>query len=169
MRFFRIRKSPPRPGAGAALPAFRLPAALRQAVPADIAKDCRKQRPIPEGSVDAERAEARSITEGPVPCAGCGRGPEAPFMEPDRVQPRAGRGENDIGNRILPCRPCNGRKSARLTMKGQIDENRKSAWAKEETLANRARDLARELHQDIRCRRRRPAATGDLFDCGRKP
>ena len=61
------------------------------------------------------------------------------------------------------------RKSARLTMKGLIDENRKAGWAKDDTLANRARDLARELYQDIRCRRRRPAATGDLFDWGGKP
>ena len=111
-----------------------------------------------------ELAEAQSITDGLVLCAGCGRELEAEFMELDHIVPRSDRGENDISNRILLCRPCNGRKSARLTMKGLIGENRKAGWLKDENLAGHARDLAQERYEDVRYRRRWPAVTGDLFD-----
>ena len=111
-----------------------------------------------------ELKEAQSITTGLVLCAGCGRELEAPFMELDHIQPRADRGENDISNRILLCRPCNGRKSAKLTMKGLIDENRKDGWMRDEKLAVRAHDLAQERYEDVRYRRHWPAVTGDLFD-----
>lgn len=89
------------------------------------------------------------------------------------AEARPDRGENDVNNRILPCRPCNGRKSVRLTMRGLIagliDENREAGWTKDEKLASRARDLAQERYRDTRYRRRWPAAIGDLFDWGRKP
>jgi len=111
-----------------------------------------------------ELVEAQSITDGMVLCAGCGRELEAPFMELDHIVPRSDRGENDISNRILLCRPCNGRKSAKLTMKGLIGENRKAGWMKDEKLADHARDLAQERYEDVRYRRRWPAVTGDLFD-----
>ena len=112
-----------------------------------------------------ELAEAQSRIEGLVLCAGCGRELEAPFMELDHIQPRADGGENDISNRILLCRPCNGRKGAKLTMRGLHDENRKARWMQDAALARHARALAKERYEDVRYRRRWPAAdtTGNLF------
>ncbi len=113
-----------------------------------------------------ELAEAQSVTEGLVLCAGCGRELEAPFMELDHVQPRADGGENDISNRVLLCRPCNGRKGARLTMHGLFDENRKAGWMRDVKLARHARALAQERYEEVRHRRKWPTVdmTGDLFD-----
>jgi len=112
-----------------------------------------------------ELTNAQSITDGLVLCAGCGRELEPPFMELDHIVPRSDRGENDISNRILLCRPCNGRKSARLTMKGLMAENRKAGWMKDDRRATHARDLAHERYEDVRYRRQLPAvAVGDLFD-----
>lgn len=122
----------------------------------------RRKRPPLEAWQKLSRAEivqeledAQSISDGMVLCAGCGRALEAPFMELDHIQPRSDRGENDISNRILLCRPCNGRKSAKLTMKGLISENRKTGWMKNERLAIHARDLAHERYEDIRYGRRK--------------
>ncbi len=113
-----------------------------------------------------ELADAQSINEGLVLCAGCGRELEAPFMELDHIVPRSDRGENDISNRILLCRPCNGRKSAKLTMKGLLGENRKAGWLKNKDFAMRARDLAQERYEDVRYRRNWPRGqtTPDMFD-----
>lgn len=113
-----------------------------------------------------ELSEAQSVTDGLVLCAGCGRELEAPFMELDHIVPRSDRGENDISNRILLCRPCNGRKSAKLTMKGLVGENKKAGWMKDAKLAVHARDLAQERYEDIRDGRRRLVGdtTPDLFD-----
>ncbi len=91
-------------------------------------------------------ADAQSLTEGLVTCAGCGRELEQPFMELDHIRPRSDEGVNDISNRILLCRPCNGRKSDSLTMKGLIRENRKTGWMQDETRAQRARDAAKRCH-----------------------
>ncbi len=130
----------------------------------------RRQRPplepwqkLSRAQIVAELAEAQAINEGLVLCAGCGRELEPPFMELDHITPRSDRGENDISNRILLCRPCNGRKSARLTMKGLLDANRKAGWLKDRKLAEYARDLAHERYEQVRYRRQWPAVTGDLF------
>ncbi len=113
-----------------------------------------------------ELTEAQSITEGLILCAGCGRELETPFMELDHIQPRADGGENDISNRVLLCRPCNGRKGAKLTMKGLFEENRKARWMHDARLAQHARALARDRYEEVRYQRRWPTVdtTGDLFD-----
>ena len=113
-----------------------------------------------------ELTEAQSVNDGLVICAGCGREMEAPFMELDHITPRADRGVNDISNRILLCRPCNGRKSAKLTMKGLLGENRKAGWLKDKGLAIRARELAEVRYEDVRYRRNWPKGqeTPDMFD-----
>ena len=67
-------------------------------------------------------------------------------------------------NRILLCRPCNGRKSAKLTMRGLLAENRKAGWLKDKEQADYARDLAQERYEEVRYRRTWPTVTGDLFD-----
>lgn len=71
-------------------------------------------------------------------------------MELDRIVPRSDRGVNDISNRILLCRPCNGRKSANLAMKGLIKENKKAGWMKDKKLAKYARDLVHKCYESIR-------------------
>ena len=95
-------------------------------------------------------AKAQSITPGLCLCAGCGRELEAPFMELDHMTPRADRGVNDISNRILLCRPCNGRKNANLTMRGLIRENKKTGWMLDEARASHARELAAACYEEIR-------------------
>ncbi len=78
-------------------------------------------------------------------CAGCGRVLEKEFMELDHITPKSEYGENHILNRILLCRPCNGRKRNNLTLIGLVRANKRKAvgWMKDETLAKRARSRAR--------------------------
>ena len=81
-----------------------------------------------------------------VVCAGCGRGLESPFMELDHIMPRADGGDNWITNRILLCRPCNGKKGANLTLTGLVNQNKKDGWmsdaARAEIVTSKARDYA---------------------------
>ena len=81
-----------------------------------------------------------------VVCAGCGRGLESPFMELDHIMPRADGGDNWITNRILLCRPCNGKKGAVLTLTGLVRQNKKEGWMRDaalaEIVASKARDYA---------------------------
>ena len=88
--------------------------------------------------------QAQSAENGVI-CAGCGRVLEKEFMELDHITPKSEYGENHILNRILLCRPCNGRKRNNLTLIGLVRENKKKAvgWMKDETLAKRARNRAR--------------------------
>ena len=85
--------------------------------------------------------EAQSSNDNVI-CAGCGRELEREFMELDHIMPRADGGENHIRNRILLCRPCNGRKAQYLTLIGLIRENKKAGWMKSESRAQMARQDA---------------------------
>ena len=58
-----------------------------------------------------------------VGCAGCGRVLESEFMELDHITPKGEGGADNILNRVLLCRSCNGRKSNTLTMMGLRREN----------------------------------------------
>jgi len=98
----------------------------------------------------AALARAQSITPGLCLCAGCGRELEAPFMELDHIMPRSGGGPNDISNRILLCRPCNGRKNANLTLPGLLKENNKVGWMQDEKRAIHAQELRQACYEDIR-------------------
>ena len=89
-------------------------------------------------------------SNGNVICAGCGRELEREFMELDHITPRADGGENYIHNRILLCRPCNGRKGRYLTLSGLIRENKKIGWMKDEGLAQISREYAREKADWVR-------------------
>ncbi len=89
-------------------------------------------------------------SNGNVICAGCGRELEREFMELDHITPRADGGENHIRNRILLCRPCNGRKGQYLTLRGLLRENKKANWIKDEGLAQLAREHARERADWVR-------------------
>ena len=94
--------------------------------------------------------EVAQRSNGNVLCAGCGRDLEREFMELDHITPRSDGGENHIRNRILLCRPCNGRKGAELTLRGLIRENKKVGWMKDEGLAQLAREAARDRADWVR-------------------
>ncbi len=94
--------------------------------------------------------EAQCLTEELVTCAGCGREMEPPFMELDHITPRADRGTNDISNRILLCRPCNGKKSDGLTMKGLLRRVKKEKWMQDEIKAKWAREAAQRRYEKLR-------------------
>jgi len=95
--------------------------------------------------------QAQCTIQGVV-CAGCGRVLEKEFMELDHITPKSEYGENHILNRILLCRPCNGRKRNNLTLIGLMRENKKKTvdWMKDEARAKRARNLARMKAEWIR-------------------
>ena len=82
-------------------------------------------------------AQIRTVLEGAqaagdlVMCAGCGRNLETEFMELDHLHPKDDNGPDHLVNRILLCRPCNGRKSNQLTMAGLRRQNRKAGWMKD--------------------------------------
>ena len=80
--------------------------------------------------------------DGLIGCAGCGRVLEGEFMELDHLQPKAENGPDHLLNRILICRPCNGRKSNQLTMAGLRRENSRAGWMRNATLAQQSQDRA---------------------------
>ena len=96
-------------------------------------------------------AQAHPNAEGVI-CAGCGRVLEMEFMELDHITPKSDRGANHILNRILLCRPCNGRKRNHLTLAGLLMENKKAAvkWMQNDTLAQLARDSAEKRANWVR-------------------
>ena len=94
--------------------------------------------------------DAQADTDEPklVVCAGCGRKLEPEFMELDHLTPKSEpHSMNDLSNRILLCRPCNGRKSNRLTMNGLWRENKKVEWMADGTLAENAVRLAHNAYR----------------------
>jgi len=98
----------------------------------------------------AELIEAQSGGDERVICAGCGRRLEKEFMELDHIQPRKDGGVNDISNRILLCRPCNGYKRHKLTLSGLRDRNSKERWMKDRKASEHAQTMARNRYDLIR-------------------
>ena len=96
-------------------------------------------------------AQAQGNTNGVI-CGGCGRVLEREFMELDHITPKSDRGTNDILNRILLCRPCNGRKRDSLTLRGLVRENKRSSvnWMKDEDLARIAQSKATDKAEWVR-------------------
>ena len=96
-------------------------------------------------------AQAHPNAEGVI-CAGCGRVLEMEFMELDHITPKSDRGANHILNRILLCRPCNGRKRNHLTLAGLLMENKRATvkWMRNDTLAQLARDSAEKRANWVR-------------------
>ena len=93
---------------------------------------------LKEAQADADNAKL-------VICAGCGRKLEPEFMELDHLMPKSEpHSTNDLSNRILLCRPCNGRKSNRLTMNGLWSDNKSKdvGWMVDEKLAKNTVTLA---------------------------
>ena len=94
-----------------------------------------------------ERAQAAGEL---VICAGCGRDLETEFMELDHLHPKKENGPDHIINRILLCRPCNGRKSNQLTMAGLRSQNRKAGWMKDASRSGYAQRRALALTMWVR-------------------
>ncbi len=84
-----------------------------------------------------------------IVCAGCGRMMEMPFMELDHIQPKSDRGGNSIDNRILLCGPCNREKGATRTLRGLVDDNRKSGWTVDSAGAESARLRADRMAERV--------------------
>ena len=93
--------------------------------------------------------QAQGTINGVI-CAGCGRVLEKEFMELDHIAPKSEGGRNDISNRVLLCRPCNGRKRDNFTLKGLRRENKKVGWTKDAGLAKLAQDKARGTAEWVR-------------------
>ena len=93
--------------------------------------------------------DAQGTSDGVI-CAGCGRTLEKEFMELDHITPKSDRGENHIMNRILLCRPCNGRKRDNLTLRGLMNENKRVGWMRDEGWATVARDRAADRAEWVR-------------------
>ena len=103
-----------------------------------------------EMRAELEKAQANSWSGGKlIDCGGCGRSLESAFMELDHMEPRSDGGENYITNRILLCRPCNGRKSNTLTMSGLRQANKRENWMKDESVAIAAQERARRRARQI--------------------
>ena len=87
---------------------------------------------------------------GTIICAGCGIALPLRYMQLDHNWPRKDGGENVITNRILLCGPCNLSKSARLTLSGLRDFNRKEGYTTNRDMAELASSKARDAAE--RCR-----------------
>jgi 5-methylcytosine-specific restriction endonuclease McrA len=85
-----------------------------------------------------------------VICAGCGIALPVRYMQLDHNLPRKDGGENVITNRILLCGPCNLNKSARLTLSGLRDFNRREGYMADRNMAELASSKARDAAE--RCR-----------------
>ena len=83
-------------------------------------------------------------------CAGCGIALPVRYMQLDHNLPRKDGGENVITNRILLCGPCNLSKSARWTLSGLRDFNRKEGYTTDRDMAELASSKARDAAE--RCR-----------------
>ena len=90
-----------------------------------------------------KESQADADDKSLVICAGCGRKLEPEFMELDHITPRSEpHSTNDLSNRILLCRPCNGRKSNKLAMTGLRNENKKAGWMMDEERSKQAVTMA---------------------------
>ena len=97
-----------------------------------------------------KEAQADTDDEKLVVCAGCGRKLEPEFMELDHIMPKSElHSTNDLSNRIMLCRPCNGRKSNKLSMSGLRNENKKDGWVANEDLAKWAVTMAFNAYQKV--------------------
>ena len=104
---------------------------------------------LSHAEIRARLIEYQTSADGLVACAGCGRELESEFMELDHITPRAQGGPNWITNRILLCRPCNGRKRADYTLIGLQNQNRKTGWMRNAKLAEYTRIRVSKLTEDL--------------------
>ena len=94
--------------------------------------------------------EAQSDMNGVI-CAGCGRHLEREFMELDHITPKSTPGaRNTIDNRIMLCRPCNGKKGNTLTLPGLVRDNVRSGWMRDRALATLAQQKAAAAAEQVK-------------------
>ena len=94
--------------------------------------------------------DAQSHATGLVVCAGCGRELEIEFMELEHIFPSAEGCESWITNRILLCRPCNGKKSNPYTLARLRKVNKREGWMRDEASAESAQMRARRKADTIK-------------------
>lgn len=83
-------------------------------------------------SKDKKKARLIEVAGGIV-CCGCGHKFDHPsYLEVDHIRPRADGGADSLYNLVLLCRPCNARKSARITLTGLREKNRKDGFMVQE-------------------------------------
>ena len=78
-----------------------------------------------------EQMKAILIRQWSAVCWGCGFEPpnaDDRFFDLDHDRPKAGGGSNELDNRAILCRPCNGRKSNTLTLEGLRRANKRDGY-----------------------------------------
>ena len=81
-------------------------------------------------------------------CWGCGfEAPDERYLELDHIDPKSSGGSNQLDNRALLCRPCNQKKSNRLTLAGLWTENRRDGYLPRRDANDRSTFRARENGQ----------------------
>lgn len=102
--------------------------------------------------VNELKKEQTNKKTGLIVCAGCGREMEVEFMELDHIHPKSDNEIHNISNRILICKPCNGRKSNKWAFKGLWGENKKEGinWMHDEDKAKWAKEQQKVCYQRVR-------------------
>lgn len=78
-----------------------------------------------------DQMKAILIRQWSAVCWGCGFEPpngDDRFFDLDHDRPKAGGGSNELDNRAILCRPCNGRKSNTLTLEGLRRANKRDGY-----------------------------------------
>ena len=78
-----------------------------------------------------DQMKAILIRQWGAVCWGCGFEPpnaDDRFFDLDHDRPKAGGGSNELDNRAILCRPCNGRKSNTLTLEGLRRANKRDGY-----------------------------------------
>ena len=89
-----------------------------------------------DGLTNQERKQKLLDAKGHF-CQGCGHPfDDSRYLELDHNTPRASGGSNNLSNRLLLCRPCNGLKSNIYTLDGLIKENKKRGYMRNLKLVN---------------------------------
>ena len=71
----------------------------------------------------------RLVEQFGLKCWGCRfEAPDGRYLELDHIDPKSSGGSNQLDNRALLCRPCNQKKSNRLTLTGLWTENRQDGY-----------------------------------------
>ena len=102
--------------------------------------------------VNELKKEQENKETGLIVCAGCGREMEVEFMELDHIHPKSDNEIHNISNRILICKPCNGRKSNKWAFKGLWQANKEAKWMYDERKAKWAKEQQKRCYERVRAK-----------------